>query len=226
MGAPAASVPEAKARLRRRLLAARDDIGEGGRAAQSQSIVAALLGWAPICDLPPGSVVAVYVGVGTEPSTHELLATLVALRLHVLLPIWRRRTAALDWAPYSGPADLAPTRAGLLEPRGAPLGPEAIGRAGVIVVPALAVDRAGNRLGRGAGAYDVSLRLAAPTARSCALLFTGELLGEIPAEPHDQRVSAVALPKGMVDVGRFDAPGERQGGEDPERLDTGGQRDG
>lgn len=202
MDATAAGVPMAKARLRRRLLAARDEIGEDGRAAQAQAIAAALLHWAPVRDLPAGSTTTAYVGMGTEPSTQDLVAYLHGQGLQVLLPIWRHGTAELDWALYTGQEGLAPARTGLLEPRpDAALGVDAIARAAVILVPALAVDRAGNRLGRGAGAYDAALRFAAPETRTCALLYTGELVGELPVEPHDRPVSAVALPGGVVQLG-------------------------
>ena len=199
MDAPVDGAPMAKARLRRRLITAREEISKDGRAAQAQAIADALLRWAPIRDLPPGSTTAAYVGVGTEPATSTLLASLDRQGQRVLLPIWRQGTAELDWALYSGAEDLAQARAGLLEPRGDPRGADAIAGAAVILVPALAVDRAGNRLGRGAGAYDAALRRVGPDARTCALLYTGELVDKLPVEPHDRAVSAVALPGGVLE---------------------------
>ncbi len=199
---PADGAPMAKARLRRRLIAAREEIGEDGRAAQAQAITDAILRWAPVRDLPPGSTAAAYVGVGSEPSTSTLLAALDRNGLRVLLPIWRPNAADLDWALYTGPQDLARVRAGLLEPSGDALGADALAGATVILVPALAVDRAGNRLGRGAGAYDAALLRAGPDAITCALLYTGELMSELPAEPHDRPVSAVALPEGVLELRR------------------------
>lgn len=66
----------------------------------------------------------------------------------------------------------------------------------VVLVPALAVDRSGTRLGRGGGSYDRALRRAGGLV--VALLHEGELVEELPAEPHDVRVHAVALPSGVV----------------------------
>jgi 5-formyltetrahydrofolate cyclo-ligase len=76
------------------------------------------------------------------------------------------------------------------------LGPTAIGTAEVVVVPALAVDRNGLRLGRGRGYYDRALRHARPDAVLVALVFDEEFLDEVPAEPHDHRVTAVVTPSG------------------------------
>jgi 5-formyltetrahydrofolate cyclo-ligase len=64
----------------------------------------------------------------------------------------------------------------------------------VVVVPALAVDRTGQRLGRGGGSYDRALARVGPSILTLALLYDGELVGEVPAGPHDQPVRAAALP--------------------------------
>jgi 5-formyltetrahydrofolate cyclo-ligase len=91
---------------------------------------------------------------------------------------------------------LEPGRFGLLEPVGPRLGPTAIGTADIVVVPALAVARDGVRLGRGGGYYDRALRHARPDAVVVALLFDDEFVDELPAEPHDRRVTAVVTPSG------------------------------
>jgi 5-formyltetrahydrofolate cyclo-ligase len=63
-------------------------------------------------------------------------------------------------------------------------------------MPALSVDRAGVRLGRGGGYYDRALLHARPDAVLVALVFDDEFVDELPAEPHDRRVTAVVTPSG------------------------------
>jgi 5-formyltetrahydrofolate cyclo-ligase len=64
-------------------------------------------------------------------------------------------------------------------------------------VPALAVDRTGNRLGRGGGSYDRALRRA--TGLTIALLYDEDLVDVLPAEPHDVPVAAAVTPSyGLV----------------------------
>ena len=64
----------------------------------------------------------------------------------------------------------------------------------MVVVPAVAVDRAGVRLGRGGGSYDRVLARVPPGVPVIALLYDGELCAALPAGPHDRRVTAVVTP--------------------------------
>jgi 5-formyltetrahydrofolate cyclo-ligase len=76
------------------------------------------------------------------------------------------------------------------------LGAAAVGTADVVIVPALAVSRDGQRLGRGGGYYDRALLLARPDAVVVAVVFDEELVDELPTEAHDRRVAVVVTPSG------------------------------
>ncbi len=113
----------------------------------------------------------------------------------VLLPI-AGEPGPMSWAHYTGPDSLEPARHGLLEPSGPVLPPAAIGDAAVILVPALAVDRRGGRLGRGAGFYDRTLPLAAPDAWLVGVVYDDDLVDLLPTEDHDVRMTHVLTPAG------------------------------
>jgi 5-formyltetrahydrofolate cyclo-ligase len=119
----------------------------------------------------------------------------------LLLPITATMTDGtplpLSWGRYR-PGELAPARYGLLEPAGTPLPATALVQAEVIIVPALAVDRTGARLGRGAGYYDRSLPLRDPAARLVAIVRDEEVVERLPTEPHDVRMTHVVTPHGGV----------------------------
>jgi 5-formyltetrahydrofolate cyclo-ligase len=183
-----------KPALRSRLLAARRALSPEQRAAAAAAIAERAL---PL--VPPGAVVAAYVSVGAEPGTRPLLELLRERGVRVLLPVLLPDND-LDWAAYQGPERLAPAARGLLEPVGERLGPDAVTGAGVVLLPGLAVDRHGLRLGRGGGSYDrVLARLAAAGAEPllATLLYAAELLERVPAEPHDHPVHAVVTPLGV-----------------------------
>lgn len=67
-----------------------------------------------------------------------------------------------------------------------PVPPQAID---LIVVPALAYDRRGNRLGRGGGFYDRFLAQPGLRAVTCGVAFSEQLVDRVPVGPHDRRVN-------------------------------------
>jgi 5-formyltetrahydrofolate cyclo-ligase len=136
--------------------------------------------------------VAAYLSVGTEPGTGPLLEALAGqdVLLPVLLP-----DGDLDWG-LAGDG-LADGPYGLLEPCGPRLGKDAVAQCRSVVVPALAVDRAGNRLGRGGGSYDRALRRTSGWV--VALLHDGESVTALPVEEHDRPVASFLTPgRGLV----------------------------
>ena len=139
-----------------------------------------------------------------EPGSTELLDALRAAGHRVLLPVVVG-AAPLDWAEYAGPESLDRARYGLLEPNGPRLGAAELGAADAVLVPALAVDERGVRLGRGAGHYDRSLPLADPAAQLIGVVRDAEFVAELPGEEHDIRMHAVITPgRGLVAVGGGD----------------------
>ncbi|OEV28875.1 5-formyltetrahydrofolate cyclo-ligase, partial [Streptomyces nanshensis] len=138
-------------------------------------------------ELSEARTVAAYVSVGREPGTKPLLEALRAQGVRVLLPVLLPDND-LDWGVYEGEDRLVRAGRGLLEPDGPRLGPEAVTEADAVLLPGLAVDGTGIRLGRGGGSYDrVLARIGAAGARPAlaVLLYDAELLGSVPAEPHD-----------------------------------------
>ncbi len=186
------SVPEvgaAKSALRARHLARRQARSQAERDAAAAAVSAALLR-----GLAGTRAVAAYVPAPEEPGHGRLPAAFAELGARVLLPVVPAEGAELGWAVDTG--RLTPGRYGLFEPVGPRLGSAAIGTVDVVVVPALAVSRDGVRLGRGGGYYDRALRHARPGAVRVAVVFDDELLDDLPAEPHDERVTAVVTPSG------------------------------
>jgi 5-formyltetrahydrofolate cyclo-ligase len=152
-------------------------------------------------ELRRAATVAAYVSVGTEPGTGPLLERLLQMGRRVIVPVLLP-DHDLDWAVYDGPAGVVRARAGLLEPTGPRLGLEAVATADAVLTPGLAVDGAGVRMGRGGGCYDRVLGRVPVGTFTCTLLYPGELLEEVPAAPHDRRVTAVATSEGVIRLGR------------------------
>ncbi|NUV79586.1 5-formyltetrahydrofolate cyclo-ligase [Streptomyces sp. CAI-155] len=187
-------MPE-KASLRRELLAARallstEDVTAAATALASRALA--------LPELADARTVAAYVSVGREPGTRALLDALRERGVRVLLPVLLADND-LDWAVYGGAEHLLPAGRGLLEPDGDRLCPAAVVEADAVLLPGLAVDGAGMRLGRGGGSYDrVLARLSAAGADPAliVLLYADEVVARVPVEPHDHPVDAVVTPAG------------------------------
>jgi 5-formyltetrahydrofolate cyclo-ligase len=72
----------------------------------------------------------------------------------------------------------------------------------LIVVPAVAYDRAGRRLGRGGGFYDRFLAQSGLRAVTCGLAFARQVVEELPAEPHDYPVEIVVTDREVFRINR------------------------
>ncbi|MGH3766403.1 MAG: 5-formyltetrahydrofolate cyclo-ligase [Pseudonocardiaceae bacterium] len=177
----------AKWELRRRIAAARREVPAAVREAEAAALAAV--------ELPvqrPGTVCA-YWPVGDEPGSPGLLDALVARGCRVLLPLVTP-AGPLDWGEYTGAGTLRPGPLGLREPGGPPLGCAVIATAVLVLVPALAVDWHGIRLGRGGGHYDRTLPLATPGTPLVAVVRDDEVLPSVPVQPHDIPVTAALTP--------------------------------
>lgn len=190
----------AKPALRAAVTAARRAVPASERAEAAAAVTAALLS---LPEVAAARTVGLYVSIGTEPTTTQLLDVLRSRDVRVLIPVLRD-DFDLDWAIYAGQDQMSPAARGTLAPVGEPLGTDAVAAADVVVVPALAVGADGTRLGRGGGSYDRALARVPAGRPVIALLYDGELLAAVPAEPHDRRVTVVVTPSG---VHRLDGPG-------------------
>lgn len=182
-----------KAQYRAALLAARRALPDATRAVEARELIDHL-GQVVRHD----DIVCAYLPVGAEPGSPQMVDRLRELCARVLLPVTRSDAGgdplALLWGVYV-PGTLVAARFGLLEPAEPWLPASAVADADVVLVPALAVDRRGVRLGRGGGFYDRSLPLCRPDTKLVAVIRDVEFVDELPDEPHDVRMTHVLTPK-------------------------------
>ncbi|BBZ48162.1 5-formyltetrahydrofolate cyclo-ligase [Mycobacterium parmense] len=188
-----------KAALRERLLAARREVADDVHAAEAGMLrerLEALDGLEKVGT--GGTTVCAYVPVGTEPGSAGMLDLLLERAGRVLLPVARAAddgtALPLRWGEYR-PGTLIRGRWGLLEPPEPWLPASALAEAAAVLVPALAVDRSGVRLGRGQGFYDRSLGDRHARALLIAVVRDEEVLDVVPAEPHDVRMTHALTPR-------------------------------
>ena len=191
---PAEAPAVVKDELRDFLLSRRRARPAAERATAADAVASALLR-----GLDGVRTLAAFVPDPDEPGNGRLPAAYTELGARILLPVVPTTGRTLDWAAYTG--ELEPGRFGLHQPTGPRLGPTAIGHADAVVVPALAVDHLGFRLGRGGGYYDRALAHARPDAVLVTVVFDEERFAELPREIHDRPVTAVVTPShGWVEL--------------------------
>ncbi|GAA2060673.1 5-formyltetrahydrofolate cyclo-ligase [Streptomyces albiaxialis] len=186
----------AKRALRRDVLAARarlttEDVAKAADALGEHAL--------ELPELAEAASVAAYVSIGAEPGTGPLLRALSARGTRVLLPVLLPDND-LDWCAYEGHDALVRAGRGLWEPSGTREGRDAVTRVDAVLLPGLAVDGRGLRLGRGGGSYDRALARIALSGASPArvvLLYDGEIVPRVPDEEHDWAVDAAITPHGV-----------------------------
>lgn len=191
---------DAKRRLRAVLLPARRSRPPSVAAQKSRADRAAQLP-----EVAAASCLACYVALPGEPDPAQLVTQLPCGT--ILLYPRLRADGDLDFIRPTS-AEFVPGLRGTREPASGEVVPAS--EIDVYVIPALAADAEGRRLGRGGGAYDRALARAQvlrPDALVVALLHDDEILPEVPAEPHDQPVHVLVTEKRVVRTAA--APGER-----------------
>ncbi len=183
----------AKLEIRRRVIAARAQLGPASAATAAEAIGARV---SALVSERGATTVCAYVSVTGEPGTKPLIDSLHGAGVRVLLPLLLD-DLDLDWADYR-PGEWRPGPFGLVEPTARPLGVMAVQLAELIVCPGVGGTTCGDRLGRGGGSYDRALARALPDSLRCLLLHDDEVLTEVPTEPHDQLVDVIVTPSRVV----------------------------
>jgi 5-formyltetrahydrofolate cyclo-ligase len=140
---------------------------------------------------PAGAVVAGFWPLAGEIDIRPLLHALADRGHPVVLPLTPRRGLPLEFRRWH-PGDIMPAgRFGTPVPLGAAMVPS------VVLVPLLAFDRRGHRLGYGAGYYDRTLALL-PGARTLGCAFAAQELDSVPVGPQDVPLAAIATERGIT----------------------------
>ncbi len=185
----------AKAELRRSMRQLRRSLSPEFRAQASRAIIQTL---AALDCYRSAEMIHIYVAWQDEVDNHELLRNALQAGKKVIAPKVISSTHQLEHylIPHFGA--LAPGAFGILEPsleRDA-LPFEDMSKVDLMIVPGLAFDREGNRLGYGGGYYD--RLLAEIRAPKVALAFAAQIIAEVPLEPHDCRVDVIVTEQEVI----------------------------
>jgi 5-formyltetrahydrofolate cyclo-ligase len=187
-------IATAKTRMRAHAVAVRRAAEMcSGAAAERLAMLAGQVGLA-------GQVVSGYWPMGDEIDPRPLMAALVARGCRMALPVVAVRGQRLEFRAWAPGDDLAPGPHGTVHPLASAetLVPR------VVLLPLLAFDRYGFRLGYGGGYYDRTLEhlRAGPGVQAIGVAYAAQEVDAVPHDGYDQRLDAVATESGLVAMTR------------------------
>ncbi|MEW6662339.1 MAG: 5-formyltetrahydrofolate cyclo-ligase [Bacillota bacterium] len=145
-----------------------------------------------------------YLSFRQEVDTAAVISRAFAEGKQVVIPVCMERPRQLLASRLLDTGeDLVPGTWGILEPKPEALRPVHPAEIDLVLVPGVAFDRCGNRLGYGAGYYDRFLRSLGPQAKAVALAYQLQVLEHIEAEEHDYPVDLVVTEEGVIDCSIF-----------------------
>jgi 5-formyltetrahydrofolate cyclo-ligase len=186
----------AKAELRRAALARRDALPATERAQAAETIAARTF---PVA-VKSGTIVAGFMPMKSELNPLPLMRKLAAAGARLALPAVAGRGQPLIMRAWAFGAPLAAGVWGIREPEpSAPaVAPE------IVIVPLLAFDRSGHRIGYGAGYYDLTIAALRATQAVVAIgvAFAAQEIAAVPATPHDAPLDLVLTEREVIDLRR------------------------
>lgn len=180
-----------KASVRRLVLAKRGRISGEERAAAARAVAGSM---SAMPEVEAAAAVLGYASFGTELATDDTMAALLAAGKRLLLPFVDGRE--LRAAEVGSVEDLAPGYRGIREPVArTPVDPAL---ASVVLVPGVAFDETGRRLGYGGGFYDAFLASIDRGTVRVGLCFDLQVVPEVPAGEGDERVDAIVTERRVI----------------------------
>ena len=182
-----------KDQIRNDMLVLRENHGEQERSGKNREIIKHVLA---LPEFGQALVVMVYVSIKGEVETRDLIKICLSLGKKVVVPITDQKDNSLSAAEIKDLNELTPGAFGIPEPKSdfiRLLNPEDIN---LVIVPGIAFDRRGNRIGYGFGYYDNFLKKLKSGCSKIALAYDFQIVGEIPAESNDVRVERIVTESG------------------------------
>lgn len=189
--------------VRRAVLARRDALSSNDRADYGRLIANRF--WT-LPDVQAVRVLHFSLSTGSEVPTDGLVAEAKARGMRVVVPVTLTGERRLILADFEGPEGVAPGPFGIRQPRVGVHPPVDVREVDLVVVPGVAFDPQGTRLGWGAGYYDRLLAEARPSTPIVALAFECQMVPAIPIREHDVRVTMIVTERRTIRTGG-DHPG-------------------
>lgn len=192
---------EQKKATRKKIIEKKLQITDEYIQASSKEITRILLG---TDEFKAARTIMCYLSFGQEVDTKMIIDECYKQKKTILIPIILKKedgTTYMEASQLLDPlSDLAPGTMGILEPKSNSIrirDPKIID---LVIIPGLAFDKKGNRLGYGAGYYDYFLERLREDCKQIALTFSFQLIDNIPTQEHDKKISNIITERGLNQI--------------------------
>jgi 5-formyltetrahydrofolate cyclo-ligase len=191
-----------KSLLRKKILALRRSQSPQAIAKKSDEIKRKLLGTAQFSE---AETILFYLALADEVQTEKMVEESLKLGKRVAVPLIDSQNNQILISQLKNPKrELEPGTLGILQPKKNSYRPLNVEELELVIVPGIAFDKKGNRLGFGKGFYDRFLKRVPDRTKSIALAFELQLVDDIRPQPHDAPVDYIITEKKIIGCKKSD----------------------
>jgi len=180
--------------IRRKILSVRENHKEEERAEKDQRIKEKLFS---LPEFEKAKCVLFYVSIKGEVRTYDMISDTLEKGKRVLVPLADLKKKDLLISEINDLDELSPGAFGIPEPKDPREFP--LEKIDLVVIPGIAFDRKGNRVGYGMGFYDRFLKKLRKRTPLIALAYDFQIVSKIPADDHDIRVHKIVTEKEVIE---------------------------
>lgn len=189
-------IKSAKEQIRKDIAKAINGLTEKQRSEKTRAIESKLFGFANFLE---ARIVLLYMDNENEVPTKEILKRSYEINKIVVLPAFDSERLRVATLKVDHPEkDLLPGPRGVVQPNPARCKPVPLQKIDIAIVPGLAFDEKGARIGSGLGYYDRFIPDLPATTRKVALAFEEQIVPQVPAESHDKHVDIIITDKRII----------------------------
>jgi 5-formyltetrahydrofolate cyclo-ligase len=144
--------------------------------------------------------ISTYLDIGSEVRTRGFVEWALGNGKRIIVPVVERGSKRLIFSEFKAPDELERGAHGIPEPKREFRRPVALEQADVILIPGVAWDRRGFRIGYGAGYYDRSINALRTHVTSVGLAYEFQFVSSVPRSRYDRRVDRIVTERRIIDT--------------------------
>jgi 5-formyltetrahydrofolate cyclo-ligase len=187
---------ERKSEIRRKTSAKREGLSNKARSEKSKAIMECLFEFA---NFRESRTVLFYMNLGSEVATETMIRKALEYEKFVALPwVDKKEGKIVPLKVDDLDGDLKPGYGGIREPIPQQCKAIPVENIDLAIIPGIAFDERGGRIGHGTGFYDRFIPNLDVTTRKVALAFECQIVAQIPMEPHDRYIDIIITEKRII----------------------------